>query len=406
MPHYAVSMKQPASLEHQLHPSLQARYSPRAFDGKPLASGALRQLLEAARWAASCFNEQPWRFIVAERQDDAAFQTALQCLVPFNQGWAKHASALILTVAKTSFSHNDKPNPHAWHDIGLAIGALTAQAQALGISLHQMAGVDFDKARSSYHVPDGYEVVTAVALGHPGPLEVLSADLQKQETAARERRSQHEVVFGGRFGEAAVLQGEEDIERVLSLWFGELNEQGLADKAHNKQWYSKDPAFDQMLRDQFAGLHLQILGGQCDHWLTSARGALAAVIVLDQFSRNMYRETPGMYAADARALAIAEQTIANQLDLSLATAERVFLYMPFMHAETLAAQERCIALMSGLRDVVTGDAEKGLSQNVLYAEKHRDIVRGYGRFPHRNSILGRPSSEAETVFLTQPGSSF
>ncbi len=399
-------MNQPAAFEHVIHHTLRTRYSPRAFDGKPLARGCLRQLLEAARRAPSCFNAQPWRFIVAERQHSEAFKKMLDGLVPFNQSWAKNASALIITVAQQHFSHNGKPNPHAWHDVGLAMGALTAQAQSMGISLHQMAGIDNERIRQAYGIDEGYQVVTAIAVGYVGDGAQLPPELRAKEGGPRPRLPQRQLVFAGEWGHPARLDGEAEIEELLSFWFGELDEHGLADAAHSAKWWKKDPAFDQLLRERFGALHVQVLAGGRDAWLRSARGCLAQVIVLDQLSRNMYRDTPEMYAADARAVAVASQAIAMQLDLSLATAERVFLYMPFMHAEDLPAQERCVTLMSELAQSVDESIRTRVENNVTFAQKHRDIVRDWGRFPHRNAILGRPSSVEEEAFLKQPGSSF
>ena len=307
-------MKQPAALEHDILPALRERYSPRALSGDPLAKGSLRQLLEAARRAASCYNGQPWRFLVAERQHTAAFEKMLGCLVPFNQGWAKGAGALLVAVAQTNFSHNGKPNRHAWHDVGLAVGAMTTQALSLGITLSQMAGIDGDLARQTYNIPEGYEVVSAIAVGYRGALTVLSDDLQQREQGPRPRLSQREVVFAEQWGQPAALDGEADIEEVLSFWFGELDQNGMADKGHKAQWWKKDEAFDQQLRERFGALHLQVLAGQRDHWLRSARGRIAQVVVLDQMSRNMFRGTPEMYVADERALAIASGAIELQLD--------------------------------------------------------------------------------------------
>ena len=182
---------------------LRERFSPRAFDGEPLAPGTLRQLLEAARWSASCFNEQPWRFIVAPRQDEEAFGAMLACLMEGNRPWAQHAGALLITVARSSFTHNGKDNRHAWHDVGLAVGALTVQTQALGLWLHQMAGFDAQAARDTYQIPEGFDAVTAIAIGKQGELSVLSESLQQREQAARTRRSQSELVFSGSWGQAA-----------------------------------------------------------------------------------------------------------------------------------------------------------------------------------------------------------
>lgn len=172
---------------------------------------------------------------------------------------------------------------------------------------------------------------------------------------------------------------------VLEFWF--------ADKA---RWWKKDPAFDAEIRERFGELHAAILRGQWEALRETARGALAYVIVLDQFSRNMFRGTARSFASDTQALEAARAAVERGLDRELSVSERGFLYMPFMHSEALADQDRSVALFSGL----------GESGSVSYAEKHRDIVLRFGRFPHRNEILGRASSPEELAFLSEPGSSF
>jgi nitroreductase len=152
--------------DHDILPVLADRYSPYAFDGRPVEREKLLMCLEAARWAASSFNEQPWRYILAERTDEAAFNTALSCLVEANQAWAKYAGVLILTVTRRTFTKNDKPNRVCEHDIGLAAGNLTVQATALGLAVHQMAGVELQKVRLTYKVPDGFDPMTAIAIGY------------------------------------------------------------------------------------------------------------------------------------------------------------------------------------------------------------------------------------------------
>ncbi len=195
-------------------------------------------------------------------------------------------------------------------------------------------------------------------------------------------------------------------QQIVDLWFGALDADGYADGQHSAKWWKKDPAFDAMLRDRFESTHGEIVAGTCDAWLAEPAGRLAQVIVLDQFSRNMYRDTPGMYATDALALRIAAAGIAAGADRTLATAQRTFLYMPFMHSETLADQDRCVALFAAMRDELGGPAGERLTGNVKFAIAHRDIVARFGRFPHRNAILGRTSTAEELAFLDQPGSAF
>jgi nitroreductase len=194
-------MLKPAHADYDIHPLLRDRYSPRAFDGQPIDDGELRSLLEAARWAPSCFNEQPWRFIVAKRENEEAFARMLACLGEKNQVWAKNAAVLVITVAQTTFSRNDKPNRHAWHDVGLAVAQLTAQATAQKLGAHQLAGFSSDAARETYGIPDGFEPVTAIAIGRATSADQLPEGLRERELADRKRRSQAEIVFAGRWAE-------------------------------------------------------------------------------------------------------------------------------------------------------------------------------------------------------------
>jgi uncharacterized protein (DUF924 family) len=173
-------------------------------------------------------------------------------------------------------------------------------------------------------------------------------------------------------------------EDVLAFWF--------ADPA---RWWKKDPAFDAEIRARFIPLHEAIDRGEREDWLDTARSALAYVIVLDQFSRNMFRGTARSFASDPRALAAARRGVDRGDDRTLSDDERVFLYMPFMHSEWLDDQDRSCALFLASRH-----------DQARFAEMHRNIIRRFGRFPHRNAILGRTSTPEEDAFLKQPGSSF
>jgi uncharacterized protein (DUF924 family) len=194
--------------------------------------------------------------------------------------------------------------------------------------------------------------------------------------------------------------------RVLDFWFGLLDQDGLADELHAKRWFTKDEAFDALLRSTFLDDHRAAASGARDSWRASLRGTLALVIVLDQFSRNLFRGTPEMFAYDAKALSVALPEIDAGHLAGLATDERVFLYMPLMHSEELDVQERSVVLFSQFRDELSGRARERLAMNVDYAIRHRDIIARFGRFPHRNATLGRASTPEELAFLEQPGSSF
>jgi uncharacterized protein (DUF924 family)/uncharacterized protein YciI len=195
-------------------------------------------------------------------------------------------------------------------------------------------------------------------------------------------------------------------EEVLAFWFGQLDPAGEADAAHTESWFRKDPAFDQVIRDRFGELHAAVARGERDHWLGSPRGRLAAIIVLDQLSRNMLRDTGACFAQDRRAQAIAIEGLAQGHDRQVAAAERAFFYMPFMHAEDRDLQERCVAAFAGWRDELSGPGRERVEGFLRYAEQHRDIVERFGRFPHRNHLLGRTSTPEELTFLQGPGSSF
>lgn len=193
-------MRKPALTDYEIHPLIRERWSPRAFAHDAIDDDELGALLEAARWAPSCFNEQPWRFIVARPQNKAEFTTLLSCLLPANQEWAQHAGLLLLTVASLHFEHNQRPNRHAWHDVGLASAQLILQAQSMGLMAHVMAGFDEDKAREQYKIPEGFAPVTAMAIGYPGDLATLTGPQQERELAPRQRRPLQDMAYEGSWG--------------------------------------------------------------------------------------------------------------------------------------------------------------------------------------------------------------
>ncbi len=199
-------MQKPAETQYPVIDVIRDRWSPRAFADKPVEREKLGSLFEAARWAASAFNEQPWRFIVATKDDPAEYDKALGCLVEANQAWAKHAHVLVLTVISTTFKKNGNDNRVAQHDLGLAAAHLTLQATALGLATHQMAGVDLEKVRETFAVPDGYEPQTAIAIGYPGEPDNLPEGWARDaETAPRSRNDFVAFVFTGKFGDATGL---------------------------------------------------------------------------------------------------------------------------------------------------------------------------------------------------------
>ena len=177
------------------------------------------------------------------------------------------------------------------------------------------------------------------------------------------------------------------VSDVIAFWFEE---------AKPEQWYKKDPAFDDAIRERFEDSIVAALAGRLDNWADEAEGCLALIILLDQFTRNIYRDTPRAFSGDDMALALSLRCIDRGFINHENAAWRQFMLMPMMHSEDLGIQDRSIPLFEALTNPLTHE----------YAIKHRDIVARFGRFPHRNAILGRPSSDEEAEFLTQPGSSF
>jgi nitroreductase len=170
------------------------RWSPRIFSDKPISSQDLTRLFEAARWAASSFNEQPWRFFVG-RKGDETYQKIFNSLVEFNQGWVKTAPVLVLSVAKKTFSNNGSPNRFHLHDTGAATANLALQATALGLHTHSMAGYDAEAARASFGVPSDYEMGAVTAIGYFGDPDQLPEQLRKNEVSPRQRKPLEEFVF-------------------------------------------------------------------------------------------------------------------------------------------------------------------------------------------------------------------
>lgn len=172
------------------------RKSPLAFSDKAVSQEDMDTLLDAARWAASAYNEQPWRFIYAKKQEDPdGFKALHDILLPGNQPWAEKASVLMLVIAKNTFSANGKPNAHAFYDAGQAVGTLAIQATSMGISLHQMGGFSSEKAIEHLNLNEDYSPVAAVAIGYQGDPEQLPENLKKRELSPRKRKSLSEIAF-------------------------------------------------------------------------------------------------------------------------------------------------------------------------------------------------------------------
>ena len=194
-------MEKPADTQYPIHDLLRQRWSPRAFDDRPIEPEKLRSLCEAARWAPSSNNEQPWRFIVANKDYETEWNRLFACLVEGNRKWAYRAPVLILSVASLNFEDDSTPNRHAFYDTGMAVENLVLQATALGLSAHQMAGFDVEKARADLKIPSGYEPVAMIAVGYPGDLASLPDRLRERELQPRSRRPISEWTFSGQWGE-------------------------------------------------------------------------------------------------------------------------------------------------------------------------------------------------------------
>jgi nitroreductase len=184
-----------APTEREIHPLLAERYSPHAFADRDVPEEALGRLLEAARWAPSSFNEQPWRFLVGTRSTSPETREAiLEILAEGNQAWAEEAPVLVLSATRKRFSFNDEPNAHARHDVGLAMAQLTVQATAEGLGVHQMAGFDADAARERFAIPEELEPVSVTAIGYPGDPGELDEQLRERATGPRQRDPVDEIV--------------------------------------------------------------------------------------------------------------------------------------------------------------------------------------------------------------------
>jgi nitroreductase len=198
-------MEKSADTQHPIHDLLKRRWSPRAFSDQPVEAEKLRILFEAARWAPSSNNEQPWRFVVANKDNETEWSRLLACLVEGNRKWAYRAPVLILSVASLNFEDDSTPNRHAFHDTGMAVENLVLQATALGLAAHQMAGFDVEKARADLKIPSGYEPVAMIAVGYPGDPAQLSDRLRAREAQPRVRKPLTEFVYSATWEQPSPL---------------------------------------------------------------------------------------------------------------------------------------------------------------------------------------------------------
>ncbi|MBS0205403.1 MAG: nitroreductase family protein [Planctomycetes bacterium] len=196
-------MSKIAQPDHPIHELIAQRWSPYCFEPRAVEPDKLASCLEAARWAASSYNEQPWTYIMATRDDQAEFTKLLGCLLEANQVWAQHAGVLLLGIVSNSFSRNGNPNRVAQHDLGLAAGNLSLQATALGLSVHQMAGINPDKCRVTYGIPESQTIVTAIAIGYAASPDASDPQLAERDRAGRGRKTLSEFVYRGQWGQSA-----------------------------------------------------------------------------------------------------------------------------------------------------------------------------------------------------------
>jgi nitroreductase len=192
-----------AKPDHPIHELIKKRWSPYAFVDRPVSAGDLRSIFEAARWAASSYNEQPWRYIVATKSKPDAFQQLLSCLVEGNREWAMAAPVLALGCTSLRFARNDKPNAAAQHDLGLASANLTLQATALGLYVHQMIGILPDRARELYNIPESVLPLTGLAIGYASDPNALPEKYRERDLTPRPRKPLAEFTFEDEWGNAS-----------------------------------------------------------------------------------------------------------------------------------------------------------------------------------------------------------
>ena len=196
-------MKNQAQTEYPVQELIRERWSPRAWSEQAVSPEILRSLFEAARWAPSSNNEQPWAFVVGTKEDSETFGKILGTLVEFNQNWAKHAAVLVIAVSELAFAGNGNPNRNAFYDTGAAVSQLTTEATARGLFVHQMAGFDPRKAIEAFQIANGWEPIAAFTIGYPGDPQSLPQPLRDRELAPRKRKPIAEFVMSGSWGHSA-----------------------------------------------------------------------------------------------------------------------------------------------------------------------------------------------------------
>ncbi|HEX4923705.1 MAG TPA: DUF924 family protein [Bdellovibrionales bacterium] len=195
-------------------------------------------------------------------------------------------------------------------------------------------------------------------------------------------------------------------ENVLEFWFGTLQDELDFPAEKSSIWFRKSDETDALIRDRYQLVWTHAHEGTYDVWTKIPHGRLALIIILDQFSRNMFRGTPQAFAGDKKALELAREGVRKKMDRDLYPIQRVFMYMPFEHSENLEDQNESVRLFTNLLEEVPDQLKRPMNEFLRYAKAHRDIIKQYGRFPHRNQTLGRTTTPEELAFLKKPGSSF
>lgn len=233
-------------------------------------------------------------------------------------------------------------------------------------------------------------------MSQKGP-QALAAEARRRENEAaalRENLKRRKAQARGR----QAMEDEAAIRSILDFWFAPESDPQRG--TFRQAWFDKQPEFDGTCRTHFAGLLAEAGSGRLDRWGDTAEGALALIVLLDQISRNIHRGTPAAFAADPQALALAKRMVARGFDKVLDPVMRIFVYLPFEHSEDPAMQDEAVRLMESLPDAPWRE------EVVRYAHAHRDVIARYGRFPHRNAILGRTCTPAEAEYLSTPGAGF
>ena len=200
---------------------------------------------------------------------------------------------------------------------------------------------------------------------------------------------------------------QQRIDEIIDFWFGELNDDGQVSEDKRVRWWKKDPAFDDLIAQRFGSLVAVAATGELEDWRLSARGQLAAVLLIDQFRRNIFRDRPEAWSEDAAAQEFSRELIDSGRINDLPEQHRYFALLPLMHAESITSQGECVARFDALASVTPlGGLKSTFEEAAKYARMHRDIIRRFGRFPHRNAVIGRVSTAEETEFLKTTGSSF